>query len=258
MRGLLGHEPAEPDQPVTTGTERPLPQVDPVQHHRRRDRGVRRLPRLGDVAADRGERPRRTARVRGRGHGALQPGRGRRVQRGEHRHVQQRRHGERQVVEGVVVDHVEAVGQRLGQGHQQPQVCVVVAHEPRRRHRAVLTGGGAGLPPVSRERIPLVDPVGALTGEQADRVAAAAQAVDEVPDQRLEPTGERLADRVLRRGDHGDPQRVACAGPLCEGSGEGKRGVAHLAVPGRVWFTWKWVPVSPWRTPPSSILVLIR
>ena len=85
-------------------------------------------PGARGVPAHRGEDHRARARL-DRG---LQPGRRRRVQRADHPDRQQARHRDGQVVQAVVVDHVEGGPALFGEVEHQLQVGVVLLEPPRR------------------------------------------------------------------------------------------------------------------------------
>lgn len=99
VRTLLRHQSSEPGEVVAALADGPAVGVDPVGYHRNRPGHV--TPRRCGVGAD-GDA---VGRWRHR-HRRLQPRRRRRVQRGDHRCGNSGRHGDRQIVQAVVVDDV--------------------------------------------------------------------------------------------------------------------------------------------------------
>lgn len=140
MRAFFRHEASEPHQVGPAGTDRPAREVHPVGDDGRGS--LERVPpRVRRMSADRDEGRRDLCR---RGQGRLEPGGRRSVQRADHRDAQCRCHRHRQVMQAVVVDDVEGVGERTRQVQHQRQVRVVVLEEALRCHGRVVARGRAG------------------------------------------------------------------------------------------------------------------
>ncbi len=204
MCTLLRYEATEPDQVLTTRTDRPRSEVHTVRHDRHRTgRGV--FPGRRGVSADRDERARAPTRSR---HRRFEPRRRRRVQGAEQRGAQTAGHRDRQVVQAVVVHDVEGIGGRTGEIEHQRQVGMVVTEEAvRRRHRHVAAGEFTELERRDFEERSRKFRIGSRGGEERHLVAVLAERVGEMPHVRFESSGEGLADRVPVRRDECDAQR---------------------------------------------------
>ena len=121
---LLGHDPARPQDGPPTWPRPPPGQIDTIADNP--DLRYRVPPGQRGVSAHRGEDHRARTRLDGR----LQPGRGRRVQGADHPDPQQARHRNGQVVQAVVVDHVEGSPALFGDVDHQLQVGMVLLEPP--------------------------------------------------------------------------------------------------------------------------------
>ncbi|BDZ50876.1 hypothetical protein GCM10025867_31170 [Frondihabitans sucicola] len=200
---LLRNETAEPDEPVASRALGPTLAVDGVRQHRRLDPG---LPPHGlRVSAHREEAARAGARGIVRLDEVLDDGG---VERGDHRNAEIGCPGQREAVQAVVEDHVDAAGpgrHPVEGGAKGRQGDVQIAGRIR------VVGGRRIVTPLDRgqdERglavVAALQEIGAGRSDEGHPVASPSQEADLVPDRRFETSGERLPDRESQRRDHDD------------------------------------------------------
>ena len=193
---LLRHQAPGPGERAAAGPRPPPAHVDAVGHHL----GVGHVPPGGPrVLAHR-----HVARppVVGDLDGRLEPGGRWGVQRGDHRRPAGGRHGDRQVVQAVVVDDVDVTA--LLQLEHHLQVGMVLAQPHGRRHRDVRPRRRAEVQGKGGELTHAEARVAPPAGEHRDLDAAVAKAPAQVPRQGLQASGERLLEREARGRDHHD------------------------------------------------------
>ena len=126
--------------------------------------------------------------------------------------LESRSHSYRHLMQAVIVNHVESGGASCCQFRHQLDVSVVIRFEYRPRRRERPCRGGAATQCTDIQPGTFRCGVRTRRREECDMVAVLAQGAGEVPDVRLESSGERLADREPVGGDQCDANLVLTTG----------------------------------------------